>query len=75
MTQQLPCGCTIPFDAATVNIRMKSETLCIFEGFVPAVEYLTVCSKCYEERYSKYPDLILTDEQEELYLNTKFKED
>jgi hypothetical protein len=74
MTQHLPCGCTVPFGAAAVvNIRMKSESLCIFQGFVPAIDYLTVCNTCYEERYSKYPDLILTDEQESLYLNSEFE--
>lgn len=65
----LPCGCKVEGYDGTVDIRIKSEGIDPFVGFVPAIEYFTVCNLCYEHRYSKYPDLILTDEEEHNYLN------
>ena len=73
MSIHLPCGCKVESYDNTVDIRMKSETLNHFEGFRPAVEYFTVCNTCYESRYSKYPDLILTDEEEENYLSEDWR--
>ena len=67
---KLPCGCTIKPFTTTHHIRMKSESLCVFNGQLPAIEHLEVCDGCYEDRYSKYPYLILTDEQGLLYLNS-----
>ena len=71
---RLPCGCNIEhdYDETMVEIRLRSESICILDGVMPAVECFRVCNLCYEDRYSKYPDLILTDEEETLWLNTKF---
>lgn len=68
---KLVCGCEVNDYEGVVDIRMKADGLCMFDGWVPAVEYLQVCNLCYEERYSKYPDLILSDQEEEDWMNSK----
>lgn len=66
---KINCGCKVHPLEKTVDIRLESETICMFDGIVPAVEYKTVCQRCYDKFYSKFQNLILTDEQESLYLN------
>lgn len=61
---KLICGCDVEDYEGTIDIKMKETSICMFEGIVPSVSYFKVCNLCYEERYSKYPDLILTEEDE-----------
>ncbi|AGH32229.1 hypothetical protein VPHG_00166 [Vibrio phage 11895-B1] len=69
----LHCGCEVSCDETRIPVRMKSESIDMFEGWVPSVQYLEVCNQCYEERYSKYEDTIFTDEQEDEWLNSMSK--
>lgn len=70
---KLVCGCEVSGYEGTIDISMKETSVCMFEGVVPSVSYFTVCNLCYEERYSKYTDLILSEEEEEKWLTTEFK--
>ena len=70
---KLKCGCNVSDYETVVDIRMKETSICMFQGIIPSVSYYSVCNLCYEERYSKYPDLILTDEQETEWLSKENK--
>lgn len=70
---KLQCGCEVGAEETLVPVRMKDESICMFEGFVPSVRYFSVCNQCYEERYSKYESLILTDKEEEEWLSKKLR--
>lgn len=69
---KLVCGCEVDGYEGTVDIKMKETSVCMFEGVVPSVSYFTVCNLCYEERYSRYPDLILSEEEELEWLAKEF---
>lgn len=61
---KLVCGCEVESYEGLIDVKMKETSICMFEGVVPSVSYFSVCNLCYEERYSKYPELILTEEEE-----------
>ncbi len=71
MTIKLTCGHYIKNYDDAVNISVRSTSLCMFDGYVPAVEYLSVCPECYKERLTWDNHILHTEEEESEWMSSK----